>query len=57
MSKAASFQEHVNSCLLVVVGEGEVFIIIIFFLLELETKRDQSLGKARLDKGGFSLAS
>lgn len=55
MSKAASFQEHVNSCLLVVVGEGEVFIIIIF-LLELETKRDQSLGKARLDKGGFSLA-
>lgn len=55
MSKAASFQEHVNSCLLVVV-EGEVFIIF-FFLLELETKRDQSLGKARLDKGGFSLAS
>lgn len=46
MSKAASFQEHVNSCLLVVV-EGEVFIIIFFFIRVGDKKRSES-GKGKI---------
>ena len=47
MSKAASLQEHVNSCLLVVVGEGEVFTIYLFFIRVGDKKRSES-GKGKI---------